>query len=217
MDLVFVNYKNIHDRPSLHVPQLEDLMEELYINTMACFGDEAMDETDYTVRIVDYLHNDLEHVSSPPRKKSCKVHHVTFRNEHFKVKRCGSLHAMQNRWELFTLLTHDKNNSKFGIGASCLVHFNDIYASCEIHEVCVGTAGKGYCKELLKRVRDHISNGHSGNVAEIRIFCENGNIAACKCYTSVFVKARMVSSVGVTGYIYPIQKTKSVGGKRISK
>lgn len=204
MGTVLWNYKNILHTP-LHAPKLEDLIDELFINTVACFGGEDMDEDDYVTRLVDYLHNDLEHVSSPVRKKTCKVQNVTFRGLHFKVKKCGEVHAMQNRWELFVLMTKDTHK----IAASCLVHFNDIYQSCEIHEVCAGIPGKGYCKELLKKVRSYISNGLSGPMSEIRIFCEGANAAACKCYSNVFPNARLFENSSVTGFVYTIPASKS--------
>lgn len=213
MGTVLWNYKSILN-PPIHAPNLEDLIDELYINTVTCFGDEEMDESDYVVRLVDYLHNDLEHMSSPVRKKSCKVQNVTFRGLQFKVKKCGMLHALQNRWELFVLMTKDTHK----IAASCLVHFNDIYGSCEIHEVCAGIPGKGYCKELLKEVRNHISHGQSGPMSEIRIFCEGANVGACKCYSSVFPKARLFERNMVTGFVYAVpanrSKTSSLGGRK---
>lgn len=178
-----------------------------------CFGDELETETEYISRIVGYLHRDLEEASSrssrssrssgPKTKLQKKAHKVTVRDVTFQKKEVDDIiHAMQNRWEMFALLNGPSNE----VHASCLVHFNDIYQVCEIHEVCVATPGKGYCKQLIQNVKDHIAAGKSGIVHTINIFCENGNAPACRCYSSIFQGAHKTRTGNTTGFIYRLQQ-----------
>jgi hypothetical protein len=115
----------------------------------------------------------------------------------FQTDSQGHVEKLQNRWELFVILDAKKKD----VVASCLVQFNDIYATCEIHEVCVATQGKGYCKQLIGQVRRFIERGGSGTVREMRIFCERGNVAACKCYAGLFADAHVITTQHTLGYV----------------
>lgn len=215
---MLLNYKRV-DIPS-QVP-LEDIVEELFINTTTCFGGDD-DEHDYAERLVEYLHNDLKVSSSPssstsispasssrtPKsasptspaaKRARRPKSVVFYDQEYVYKKPNPIEALQNRWELFVLFANKR------VAASCLVHFNDMYRSCEIHEVCVGQAKKGYCKELISQVRDHIAGGLSGKVDEIRIFCHKKNTGAYKCYQNVFVKAKSFDHQDAVSWVYSVR------------
>jgi hypothetical protein len=202
--MVFVNYKSVNHKSVTSAPDLEELLEDLYVNTTICFpGEETEDE--FVARIVGYLHADVEASSrslgnssrSPQAKRTKRglvVRGVKFRN---RSSPWLHLETLKKRWELFVILA-EKHGS---VAASCLVHFNDIYKTCEIHEVCVADQGRGLCKRLLTNVRDFILRGHSGDVKEIRIFCEKSNPAAYKCYSSVFPSAQVIASHMTTAFV----------------
>jgi hypothetical protein len=212
--MIFVNYKSRNIQSVSTAPPLEDILEDLYVNSTMCFPTEDESQDEFTTRIVTYLHADAEPHSASrssraslssrsPRQKRAKrgsnrfeVSGIKFREAEVK-----QVTAMQNRWELFVLLG---TGSRIQVHASCLVQFNDVYQTCEIHEVCVATTGQGLCKRLLTQVREYIRAGRSGTVKEVRIFCEKTNLAACKCYAAVFAGAKITSTVPTTGYVYTL-------------
>jgi hypothetical protein len=210
---MFVNYKGFQNKSRADAPPLDDLLEELYVNASMCFpakgSDDAEEELpEYVERIVGYLHREMEvssrssssSTSASPKLKRTKrglvIHGVRFRS-----RSMSHLDTLKSRWELFVLL-----NGKH-VDASCLVNFNDIYQTCEIHEVCVATSGKGLCKKLMTFVVDHIKSGASGHVREINIYCETNNPAACKCYGTVFQGAFVTRTSQTTAYSLRISKT----------
>ncbi len=73
--------------------------------------------------------------------------------------------------------------------ASCLMAYNKLYDTCEIHEVCVNAdwRGKGVCGELIKHVFGVLQ---ARKVRQVQIFCHGDNPAACKCYSKLFTDSR---------------------------
>lgn len=210
--MIFVNYKDT-DRKSVHsAPNLVDILPDLYVNSQMCFGHED-EETDdeFVSRIITYLHSDLkERSSSSSSSKSSKSsmtspapkrmrNQVVVRDVVFTQHQSDDISTLRNRWELFALLG-GKNNRN--VHASCLVQFNDIYGTCEIHEVCVATTGKGLCKNLLEEVKKHLAAGMSGRVHHVLVYCKKPNVPACRCYASVFQGATVVQTPHTTGYIF---------------
>lgn len=200
-----VNYKGLHQKSVSTAPELSDLLGDLYVNSTICFPghdeDDMESEEEFVARIVGYLHSDAEPRSSrssassrssgtPSFKRTKRGFHV--RGVEFRTTKRDHLHVLKNRWELFVLL------DKKGVEASCLVQFDDIYQTCEIHEVCVATPGKGLCKKLLSHVRDSVR----GSVREIRIFCERGNPGACRCYDHVFKGGQIIHTPATTGFVF---------------
>lgn len=169
----------------------------------------------YVRRLIGYLHGDSEPMSrssasgTPEPKRTKRGFSV--RGVRFRMRVQDPLEKLQNRWELFVIVDPKKKN----VAASCLVQFNDIYGSCEIHEVCVAVPGKGYCKQLMGAVRKFIASGSSGIVQEIRIFCEQGNVAACKCYGSVFSDAYKVMTDRTCGYILKLKAHQSLAQREL--
>lgn len=206
---MLVNYKSLHHKSRASAPDLAAIIEELYVNISSCYpsedSDDAETEDEFVKRIIGYLHRNAEATSrssgpTPKRarkssrsSRSFEIRGVKFRD----VKNADSIEAMKNRWELFVLFGGGSRNR---VEASCLVHFNDIYGTCEIHEVCVATPGKGLCKTLITQVRNFIRDGHSGAVREILIYCEKSNPAACRCYASVFAGADIVITSQTTAF-----------------
>jgi predicted GNAT superfamily acetyltransferase len=72
--------------------------------------------------------------------------------------------------------------------ASCVIVFDKLYRTVEVHSVCVASAsrGQGACGRLMQEVIAHIELRRHDRVREIRVFCESGNPAACKCYAKHF-------------------------------
>lgn len=209
---MFVNYKNLHHKSKKDAPDLAHILEDVYINSTMCFPSQHEDMEsldDFIVRIMAYLHPDMDHVdsvspspkssTSPPMKRTKRtiiVHGVKFRSSNGTTLEVDHI---PKRWELFVLFdTHRR------VDASCLVEFNDIYQTCEIHEVCVATTGKGLCKELITFVRDHIQSGGSGTINRIHIFCKKSNMAACKCYTYVLRNCKQVKTPFTTAFMYDV-------------
>lgn len=191
---MLVNYKRIDD-PS-QIP-LDSILDDLFVNTTACFGAEKDEDVqDYAERLVNYLHNDLvpvdEDSASSMRSTSSRKKSIFFYNQEYTYRKP----VKSDRYELFVLFDEKQ------VVASCIVQFDDIYKSCEIHEVCVGKSGKGYCKALMTAVRNHLAAGYSEYIREIRIFCEKNNPAACKCYATVFPTAIRVEGHHTTAFIY---------------
>lgn len=207
---MFVNYKNFFHKSRDDAPSLDDIMEELHVNSTMCFpvGEDNEDIADYVERLIGYLHADMEvssrssSSSGSPKLKRTK-RGLTIQGVRFKTKTVDHLEKLQNRWELFVLLTGKR------VDASCLVKFNDIYQTCEIHEVCVATPGQGYCKILLSSVLQHIQSGASGKLREVSIFCDSANTPACKCYANVFDNAVVVRTPHTVAYTYRLRKRKS--------
>lgn len=203
---MFINYKGFDKKSHSSAPELEDIIDNLYSNTSACFAEDNESDEDYVIRLVTFLHKNLKHcprtrltVSSSPKAKRAR-NIVFIKDIPFCDKKVEPIYQMQNRWELFILY----DNVKHTVCASCLVHFNDVYHTCEIHEVCVATSGKGYCQQILKDVKHHICKGLSGPMADIRIYCERQNIAACKCYARTFATSTVITTDATIGYIYNI-------------
>ena len=201
--LRFVNYKSIQ-------PDLKDILEDLHVNSTMCFpkdGDDAEDIDDYIKRIVEYLHPDLEPKSSASRGSSRssgermkkQKRSITVNGVRFRLKKDSGDVPSHSRWELFALISGTKT-----VEASCLVEFNDVYQTCEIHEVCVATSGKGYCSELITKVRDHIRRGESGKMREIRVYCAKNNPAACACYSKVFRGSLRIQSAAANAFVYSL-------------
>lgn len=210
---MLVNYKGLHHKSVATAPDLVEVLEELYVNTMSCFPSESSNdaetEDEFVARIIGYLHTDAEPRSSSrsssrssgPAVKRVRNGNFQVKGVRFRAKTVDLIDTLKNRWELFVLLGR---SSRSNVEASCLVHFNDVYGICEVHEVCVASPGKGLCKTLLTKVRDFIHDGHSGHVHQIMIYCQKTNPAACKCYSSIFANARVVTSPSsaITGYVY---------------
>lgn len=205
---MFVNYKSIHTKSRPDAPDLIDLLEDLHVNSTMCFtsDDDENDIDDYIKRIVSYLHSDLEPKSSASgtssgrqrtkkQKRSIDINGVRFR-----LKRDTNPTSSATRWELFAITSGTRS-----VQASCLVEFNDIYQTCEIHEVCVATSGQGYCTKLITAVRDHISRGDSGAMREIRVYCAKNNPAACACYTKIFKGCLRIPSAFANAFVYLIK------------
>lgn len=170
-----------------------------------CFPDDAMNSSEeYVSWLIGLLHDDLEErsssstSSSQPSAKRMK-RSVVVNGVKFKFKRRNEGESSHTRWELFVIL-----NAKKQVDASCLVLFNDLYQTCEIHEVCVATTGQGYCKQLIGQVRDHIIRGDSGKMREIRVYCNRSNIAACKCYASVFSKSLRIDRPQTSAFVFVV-------------
>lgn len=212
---MFVNYKSFFHKSRGDAPPLHDIIEELHVNSTMCFPsgeDSEEDITDYVERLISYLHADME-VSSRSRSTSSSSsgspklkrtkRGIAIQGVRFKTKTVDRIEKLQNRWELFVLLTGKR------VDASCLVKFNDIYQTCEIHEVSVATPGKGYCKTLLSSVLQHIQTGASGVVREVSIFCDSSNTPACKCYANVFANATVIRTPPTVAYIHRLTKRKS--------
>lgn len=204
---MFVNYKSIYTKSRPDAPDLRELLEDLHVNSTMCFPsareDGENDIDDYIERIIGYLHHDLE-----ARGSSSSSSYSSLRTTAKRPKRSISINGVRfrlkpeftqtsTRWELFVIV-----NDKKKVDASCLVEFNDIYQTCEIHEVCVATPRKGYCKELITRVRDHIAAGSSGPMREIRIYCEKSNPAACACYSRIFENGIKIITPASNAFVY---------------
>jgi hypothetical protein len=178
----------------------ENIVTQLNTYLNICFPEDKTNLNDFFIRLVTFLHNELESSEdTPPHKRKFvkKPRLISKFNTVFRKVILDLVYDQRNRWELFVLKQDQK------VLASCFVHFNDTSKICEIHEVCVGVSGQGYCKILIKSVIDYIldksldikieefpknNNSKSKNkkIHIITIFCETGNIAACVCYTKVF-------------------------------
>lgn len=212
---MFVNYKDFHTKSVQNAPDLEHIINDIYVNTQTCFGSIDDDSSNaemsdsYKRRIIRYLHRNIEPVSSRSSRQGAK--RQKRRNEICGIK-CRSRTSdttanRRDRWELFTILTHDASRKKWDVHASCLVEFDDIFQSCEIHEVCVATTGRKLCQQLIQKVCDHIKTGASGPIREIRIFCDNTNAAACACYTKSMLGATIIRTHSTTAFVltFPIK------------
>lgn len=102
--------------------------------------------------------------------------------EDFKSMRSSV--TSDNRRELFVL--HVGNVNSRSIAASCIVLFNDKRGLARIKEVCVGVAGKKYCKKMILAVLAELERTEPG-IKQSLIYCETPNEAACKCYHSIFL------------------------------
>ena len=72
--------------------------------------------------------------------------------------------------------------------ASCDVFYEHENRDYEIHSVCVNPnfRGRGVCGEFIAQVCDHVKANHAmSSPATLRIACEVGNPAACRCYRKV--------------------------------
>lgn len=78
---------------------------------------------------------------------------------------------------------------------SCTLEVNTRYV--EIHDVCVGRlhGGKGLCKHYIKDVCKYIKDTYKSH-KKIKIVCDENNIPACKCYTSIFGEPKVVRTLG---------------------
>lgn len=204
-----VNYKAVLGNTYEHtIPLTEDIISQLNNNLNECFHEDECDKG-YFINLVNQLHNDFSPTKCKRRKRGvdantnavCSLFGTTF-----EPSRCESLYNLKNRWEMFIYYaTRDTaNTNKMTVVASCLVHFNDIYRSCEIHEVCISSSfrGKGICSLFLKDVMMNLSTRNE--TAEVRIFCEKQNFAACKCYPRLHehVVPIVTETEHTTGYLY---------------
>lgn len=85
--------------------------------------------------------------------------------------------------------------------ANALVYWGEV----EITTVCVRASHrrKGYCKIMLEKLIEFLQQRNKSplhRVRGVRIFCESGNGAACKCYRHVFGKP-VFSTEGTVAYI----------------
>jgi hypothetical protein len=219
------NYKSIVSNGgtllNTGIPITEQIVSQLNQNKKDCFGDRDCDR-DYFTYLVSQLHNDYEYVGATskrrkrldlPNSKVCSMFGTLY-----EPAKCDALYGLKNRWEMYVFYTHEA----FPI-ASCFVHFNDIYKTCEFHEVCVGLShrGKGLCKKFLRMVVQHIKE--TTDTVEVRIFCEKANVGACSCYQKLdeYITPVRIQTAQTTGFIYHIYLSESsdnstvVGGKRI--
>lgn len=215
--LLFVNYKDFHTKSAADAPDLEHIIEDLHINTHMCFGsiedsdsskNESLDE--YKRRIIRYLHTNLEPLSSSPsaprnvatNKRQRRGHHVC--GIRCKSRTPSSSHKIERtRWEIFAFVTFNTERKKWNVDASCLVEFDEIFGSCEIHEVCVATPGFKLCQRLIENIRTNLVERQ---VRELRIYCENSNLAACACYARCMKGATVINTPSITAYSLLLHK-----------
>lgn len=199
-------------------------IHELTGNTSNCFGEESAD--DYVRRLVDFLHNDYEEVvpQTPRRRKrplatpagAVTINLVGVSPLTYTVCPVNAMAALKNRWKLCIL--YKQSLQEKHIAGSCLLHFNDIYKVCEVHEVCVSPRfqGKGICKLLMQEVKQHLLlNERQKGLRELRIYCESDNGAACRCYHAIFGEAAggivlTPSNEKVTGFVLPLDNVRNV-------
>ena len=215
----FVHVKSIQD---LEGPLGgESVVAQLCANFNPCFShDSPMEPQDYYLRLVDFLHNDLTPLNTTrSRESSAKRPRALHKNRIeglfgtiFRIDHdVEPITHLKNHWELFVLLDQ-------GIPmASCMVQFHGIYQTAEIHEVCVGEEYRGQrlCQKLLSQVVDHLKKDKENEryVEEIRIYCENHNGAACKCYSGLFMEdanwqTHVRKSPYTTAFLY-VRKNKA--------
>lgn len=180
-------FKHIRTIEELHATLHEDQMAAMAASYNRCFGSTggSLDPKEYYMRVVDFLHNNLSPLKSTATvtARNAKSRIAGMFGTVFRAHRPASpLEDLKQTWELYVLL-----NAQGAVTASCFVHLNRIYHTAEIHEVCVNPTfrGKHLCQKLIEQVVGSLTRRFD-EVSNILIFCEKENIAARKCYESVF-------------------------------
>lgn len=98
-------------------------------------------------------------------------------------------------WKFFVYMNADRQ-----IAASCMVEHNKVYNTFEIHSVCVGQSGKGYCTEFIPLVFENLKTNYR-DFTEIRVYCRTNNPHACKCYGHI-QNVNLISNEETTAYVF---------------
>jgi c-di-GMP-related signal transduction protein len=138
--------------------------------------------------------NDSYHLMSAEAQK--KIPFEKFQTNIFKTYFC-KIQTLKEKKELVQegksfqarVFAYESNELLF----SCTLEVNTRYV--EIHDVCVGSrhGGKGLCKKYIMDVCKYIKDTYKTQ-NKIKIVCDENNIPACKCYTSIFGEPKVVRS-----------------------
>ena len=102
------------------------------------------------------------------------------------------MNALRSLWETFVLT----DAAGRVVRASCIVLFDKVYRTAEVHSVCVDASmrGRGLCGRLMAEVIAYVERHRRDDVRELRVLCEQENVRACACYSRMFPDYR--SSMG---------------------
>lgn len=225
---ILKNYKYIIDINTFDSVLTDDIVNQLYIMNNNCFPHlPEKSKEHYYLRLIKFIHNDIKYYrsasASPKTTSSSSSSDKTIVQENLYGKLFTNTnitddYSKRNRWELYVMY---EDITLIKVVASCLVHYNDITGLVKTKEICVGTPGRKYCKEMLLKVLEEIKKEE--HIKHVTIYCEKNNPAACKCYNSVFNSKETAPYTKITEthdkytFLYTIPDRNTSGNNRTKK
>lgn len=205
-DEFHLNIESVNHTPKIILTK--DNIELLAEYDLTCFPQKKCKKItnkirrQYYLSLIEFLTDDFEIYSeSDSDSMICDdddttIYYNGFYGIEFKQVNENTKSNRKVEWKFFAYMINNL------IAASCLVEHNLIYNSYEIHSVCVGEIKKGHCGNFIPKVFEHLGKGipFKEDYSEIKIYCENANEAACKCYDKI-PNVCKISKKNTTAYV----------------